>query len=571
MDIGAFMQAFSGESTLPKGNSTIDKAQIMNGGQSSSDRAADHGTTPFIQAIRQILDKGDSGGPANEEGNQTILSPSGDMTQAMLLLEWLGQAGIGERYLEDEAKQARGADGAEADLLVMLNEQLAELETTLNQVSANASEIETDLFTWLNQRMSASAPSIPESATSISGDSQNDSDETVPLLKSVWVQRVGQDQSQPVQGKNGIPETATDVNAQTQGKAVPDDAIAGDQTATNLQDRMAGMVSDSSNDAIDLLRESVDKKILDDAENTSLAQEGADASDGKLTSAKSLVQALMSQRNGTQSRQGSDQPPSAQGDDDSQSLEWVGLKKESLQGQSTLTEPAQTTASPKGQGELLFAGEKQGVNQARHHQVMESESTKSTLKEFGQPDTLLNDSGKVAASIDSPMDNRPVSTATTGKASMPSSGDTAFQKAVMDQIVEKATLRSVNDRSEMRIQLKPESLGEVRMSIVAEKNHLVVQMVADRSETKEIIESQIHHLKAELDKQGLTVGKLEVMISAGNDPQDSREQFFQMSKHDSDGNGKRQRGGAQQESTSQPTHSEEKRSDSSGDGINYFV
>ena len=63
------------------------------------------------------------------------------------------------------------------------------------------------------------------------------------------------------------------------------------------------------------------------------------------------------------------------------------------------------------------------------------------------------------------------------------------------------------------------------MSIVAEKNQLVVKMIADKAETKAIIESQLHHLKAELDKQGLTVAKIEVMLNAGNDQQDRRGQF----------------------------------------------
>jgi flagellar hook-length control protein FliK len=141
----------------------------------------------------------------------------------------------------------------------------------------------------------------------------------------------------------------------------------------------------------------------------------------------------------------------------------------------------------------------------------------------------------------------------------------------MDQIVEKVTLRSAIDRSEMRIQLKPDTLGNVRMHVVADKNQLVVQMIAEKLETKEIIESQIHHLKAELDKQGLTVGKIEVVISTANDQQDSRGQFFQMFKNNSDGSGKRQNGGNQKESSPQHQPSDETQSDASGDGINYFV
>ena len=155
-------------------------------------------------------------------------------------------------------------------------------------------------------------------------------------------------------------------------------------------------------------------------------------------------------------------------------------------------------------------------------------------------------------------------------ASVSDTRDVKFEKTVMDQIVEKATLRSTNDRSEVRIQLKPESLGDVRMSIVSEKNHLVVQMIAEKAETKEIIESQLHHLKAELDKQGLTVSRIEVTIGANGDQQDSREQFAQMFKNNTDSNGKRQNGG-QREAFNQRQPNQEKTTDDEGEGINYFV
>ena len=60
------------------------------------------------------------------------------------------------------------------------------------------------------------------------------------------------------------------------------------------------------------------------------------------------------------------------------------------------------------------------------------------------------------------------------------------------------------------------------------------------------------------------------MISASNDQPDSREQFFQMFKHNSFGSGKRQ-GGRQQEAIPQPQNSDENGSDPLREGINYFV
>jgi hypothetical protein len=109
--------------------------------------------------------------------------------------------------------------------------------------------------------------------------------------------------------------------------------------------------------------------------------------------------------------------------------------------------------------------------------------------------------------------------------------DNDVQRSVMDQIVQKAVVRAADGRSEMRIQLKPDVLGDVRLSIVSENQHVSVRMIADQTATKDIIESQLHHLKAELDRQGLIVERVEVLVDTNADPGNQRDNFFHMFKH----------------------------------------
>ena len=184
------------------------------------------------------------------------------------------------------------------------------------------------------------------------------------------------------------------------------------------------------------------------------------------------------------------------------------MKKETLNGETTHIDQPQDAISPPTYDENIFSNEKRLSETIQHHLSMENQPAKGINTDNSKTDALLTDPMKVVTSVDSPIDNRPLATSPTNNPPILASSDTAFHKSVMDQIVEKATIRSSNDRSEMRIQLKPDSLGDVRMSIVSEKDQMVVRMITDKAETKEILESQIHHLKTELDKQGLTVVRL---------------------------------------------------------------
>ena len=145
-----------------------------------------------------------------------------------------------------------------------------------------------------------------------------------------------------------------------------------------------------------------------------------------------------------------------------------------------------------------------------------------------------------------------------------------FQTTVMDQIVDKAAMRSIHGRSEIQIRLKPEFLGNVQMSISAKKEQLVVRMMTDQPMVKEIVENHLHQLRTELQHQGLTIDKFEVMVNPDADQQHGRDQFAQMFKHSSQ-NGRRQpqeqdpetldRHGSHNPDADQPDR----------DGINYFA
>lgn len=595
MDFGALMQSFTGESILSTGNGMSHRADFNSLGRSSGDLAADNETTSFIQAVQQILEQTDSeqtvGSECSKcsESDPSDLESSNGLSQMMLLLEMLGQKDIGELETITPLENDLNTEIDIAELLSKTNSQLSDMDAAFQNLSGGNSDNQTSLLTLLNDLMPALETSNAGAKYVINDNTSNDLQKTRSLLQTALERIIGtgkttREADMPMEKAADFPEVEISSSARTSDKS--------DKTATKLAGLMSQMGGDRAiaDSAVPVAAVGVSKKMasplvtgmltdqtdaLKDVKSGSSDQAKADISGGNTNEAKSLIQALMAQKENSQVRQDANQPIVVNAADRSDSFEWDGYQKveKGAKAVFTVTEASQKTASSQNVlDQPIFGNDKSSLKNSLHPQAVETEPAKVVAANMLNTEGVENDSMKTGVSTDAIIDKKvplPVSGKSTS-ISMPASGNIDFQKTVMDQIVEKASFRSVNDRSEMRIQLKPDSLGEVRMNVVSEKNQLVVQMIAEKSETKEIIESQIHHLKAELDKQGLTVGKIEVTISANNDQQDSRGQFSQMFKNNSDGNGKKQ-GGTRQETASQHQQGDEKETDSSRDGINYFV
>lgn len=83
----------------------------------------------------------------------------------------------------------------------------------------------------------------------------------------------------------------------------------------------------------------------------------------------------------------------------------------------------------------------------------------------------------------------------------------------LDQIVQKATLLMKNGQHEVRIDLKPEYLGHVRLQITTENQLVTLKVLTEMPMVKEMIESSLHQLKADLQQQGLEIDKLDVTVT----------------------------------------------------------
>ena len=212
------------------------------------------------------------------------------------------------------------------------------------------------------------------------------------------------------------------------------------------------------------------------------------------------------------------------------------------------------------------------VNENELQKNQSSDSVKSTAPEYAKSHPAFPDTAKaMAADPSTNMAVKQTAGQSTPLTRTEESAARTFQTTVIDQIVDKAAMRSIHGRSEIQIRLKPEFLGNVQMNIAMDKEQLVVRIVTDQPMVKEIIETHLHHLKTELHNQGLTIDKFDVVVNPDADQQHNREQFAQMFKNNPFQNGRRQPREQNPEKWNGGDGNESDDDQPNRDGVNYFA
>ena len=89
-------------------------------------------------------------------------------------------------------------------------------------------------------------------------------------------------------------------------------------------------------------------------------------------------------------------------------------------------------------------------------------------------------------------------------------------REVVEQVVTQIKVMVSEDTSEMTMQLNPESLGKVNLSVVTKQGHITAQFVTENEVARQALESQVQQLRETLGQQGLKVDKVEVSVSDFN-------------------------------------------------------
>lgn len=107
---------------------------------------------------------------------------------------------------------------------------------------------------------------------------------------------------------------------------------------------------------------------------------------------------------------------------------------------------------------------------------------------------------------------------------------------IVEQVVEQIKVTITADTSEMSMQLNPEHLGKVNLSVIAKEGHITAQFTTENEMAKQALENQIQQLRDTLSEQGLKVEKVEVSVSdfsfqQGNDANAEEQKENQRNAH----------------------------------------
>lgn len=96
---------------------------------------------------------------------------------------------------------------------------------------------------------------------------------------------------------------------------------------------------------------------------------------------------------------------------------------------------------------------------------------------------------------------------------------------IINQIVEKIKVDIKPDVSEMKLLLKPDTLGELSLKITTQNNIVTAQFVAESQQVKEVLQANFNNLKDTLQQLGLVID--EISVSVGQQDSQPRQQFAQ--------------------------------------------
>ena len=99
---------------------------------------------------------------------------------------------------------------------------------------------------------------------------------------------------------------------------------------------------------------------------------------------------------------------------------------------------------------------------------------------------------------------------------------------VINQLSDKIRVEvKADNTTEIKMVLKPESLGEVSLKIATQNGIVTAQFIAESQRVKEIIEAGFNQLRDILNQQGINVNALSVSVGQRNDQSGQMNQFMQ--------------------------------------------
>ncbi len=91
---------------------------------------------------------------------------------------------------------------------------------------------------------------------------------------------------------------------------------------------------------------------------------------------------------------------------------------------------------------------------------------------------------------------------------------TVPEQNVMEQIIARSSLRELEGKRQLTVELHPEDLGQVKLNLVQEQDRLQLHLQAQSSEVRDLLEKHLPRLQEALQQQGLRLETIQVSVDA---------------------------------------------------------
>lgn len=88
-----------------------------------------------------------------------------------------------------------------------------------------------------------------------------------------------------------------------------------------------------------------------------------------------------------------------------------------------------------------------------------------------------------------------------------------FEEDVLGQLIKELELVRLPGRTEMKVQLKPEHLGEVTILLAVEKGILKARLMAENQQVKAVLESGLDQIKSQLESRNFKAAEVSVAVN----------------------------------------------------------
>jgi len=93
----------------------------------------------------------------------------------------------------------------------------------------------------------------------------------------------------------------------------------------------------------------------------------------------------------------------------------------------------------------------------------------------------------------------------------------SMAKSVVSQVVRKVALDLNNQKAEIKIDIKPDLLGHIKIQVLTEHQQISAKIITETYFVKEMIEQNINQLKSELNQHGIEIDLVDVSVEEGSD------------------------------------------------------